>query len=72
MKYTYEQLIDAYFREIGQSMSNFSTNNCREYVKKYKGNFNEQRFMKKLAERLVEIDDELSDYSLDSDYEKKS
>lgn len=71
MKYKYEDLIDAYLRTIQNSLEHFSVETCREYVKQNKKNFNEEKFMRKLALRLVIIDDEWSDqYSLDSDYER--
>lgn len=71
MKYKYEDLIDAYLRSIQNSLEHFSVDACRLYVKQYKNNFKEENFMRKLALRLVTIDDEWSDqYSLDSDFER--
>lgn len=71
VKYTYSELIDAYFRSIKYSLSRFSTSSCREYVQKWKGkHFDNERFLKELAISLSFLDDNLSDYSLDSDYEK--
>lgn len=71
MKYKYEDLIDAYLRTLKNSLEKFSVESCREYVKQYKNNYNEEKFMRKLAAKLVIIDDEWSDqYSLDSDYER--
>ncbi|KAK8836897.1 hypothetical protein M9Y10_037423 [Tritrichomonas musculus] len=71
MKYKYEDLIDAYFASIKNSLEHFSVESCREYVKHYKNNFKEENFMRKLALKLVKVDDEWPDeYSLDSDFER--
>ena len=71
MKYKYDDLIDAYFKRIKLSLSKFTVNGCREFVKQNKKSFNEEKFMRILALRLVEVDDEWTDeYDLDSDYEK--
>lgn len=71
MKYKYDDLIDAYLKRIKLSLSKFTVNGCREFVKQNKKSFNEEKFMRILALRLVEVDDEWTDeYDLDSDYEK--
>lgn len=68
MSFTYSSLISAYFHEIKESFSSFNTNQCREYVRKYrKGKFDEQKFMGHLAIFLQTADEDVSDYSLDDD-----
>ena len=68
MGFTYEQLIEAYFRHIKKSFHKFSTDSCRKYVQKYRGdNFDEQQFMGFLALFLQTADDDVADYSLDED-----
>ena len=69
--YTHAQLIEAYFRSIKYSTSKFSTGKCRKYVMRYKKNFDNEIFMKDLAIFLASLDDQLSDYSIDSDFEKE-
>lgn len=75
VRYTYDQLIDSYFRSINNRMSKFSAEKCIEFVKKNKPNYNEEQFMKKLAIKLLELDDLIQDYDstdLDDEEEEKS
>jgi hypothetical protein len=66
--YTYDQLIESYFGVIKKRISKFTTEACRKYVKQYKKGFDDQVFLEHLAVFLVELDDQLSDYSdVDSD-----
>jgi hypothetical protein len=71
VKYTYDDLIQAYFRSIKKSFSRFTTSGCRQYVRQYRHKFEDEPFMRAVACFLVEIDDQLSDYSLNSDDERK-
>lgn len=64
VKYTYIQLIEAYFRTIDDHVHKFSTDKCRKYVKQYKTSYDEEKFMKYLAQKLLDFDEERSDYSL--------
>jgi hypothetical protein len=66
-RYSYEDLIDAYFRSIKKSFSKFKTSSCRQYVQQYRHKFDDTIFMQRLACFLAEVDDQLSDYSLNSD-----
>jgi hypothetical protein len=66
-RYTYDQLIEAYFRSVKRSFSRFSTAACREYVMSYRGTFDPEKFHQRVAQFLAEVDDQLSDYSLSSD-----
>lgn len=66
-KYTYRSLIDFYFREFGEHTSGFSTGDCRLFVKKFKRNFDDAKFLRALALKLVDLDTELPDYSSDED-----
>jgi hypothetical protein len=66
-RYTYEDLIEAYFRSIRKSLSRFSTAGCRQYVQQYRHKFDDERFLQAVARFLAEVDDQLSDYSLGSD-----
>jgi hypothetical protein len=43
-------------------MKTFSTDKCKEYVLKYKKDFDENKFLKKLAEKLLYLDYSLEDY----------
>jgi hypothetical protein len=65
--YSYEDLIEAYFRSIKRSFSRFTTDGCRSYVRKFRHRFDDEQFLRAVAKFLVAIDDELSDYSLNSD-----
>jgi hypothetical protein len=71
VKYTYGDLIEAYFRSIKKSFSRFTTSGCRRYVQQYRHKFDDALFMRAVACFLVEVDDQLSDYSLGSDDEQR-
>jgi arginyl-tRNA--protein-N-Asp/Glu arginylyltransferase len=66
-RYTYDELIEAYFRSIKKSFGRFSTAACREYVRTYRRKFDPEKFLQRVAQFLAEVDDQLSDYSLSSD-----
>ena len=59
----YRQLIEAYFRSINCSTRNYRTDECRKYVQKYRKDFAEGKFIRAASKFLVEMDDELPDYS---------
>lgn len=61
--YSYEDLIKAFFRTIGNRTSIFSTEKCRKFVKENRNNFNDEKFLRSLAGILADMDDQLSDYS---------
>lgn len=67
LKYTYEDLIKAYFRTIHNHMKDFKTEKCKEYVSKYKKNFDEQKFKNALALELLILDDTIDDYDTTDD-----
>ena len=60
--YSYEDLIDRYFHDIGNKLSKFKAEKCQQFVQQYKKNFNEEKFRISLATKLLMLDDELSDY----------
>lgn len=62
-KYTYMQLIDVFMDKHVKRMANFSTEKCREFVKSFKKDkFNDQKFMTTLADKLLMLDEAISDY----------
>lgn len=61
-KYSLDQLIDSYFQSINNRMSKYSTEKCIEFVKSLRPNFKEDVLLKKLAIKLLELDDMIQDY----------
>ena len=65
VKYSYRQWIDSYFNEFSGRITGFTTSDCRDYVKPHFSNFDDSKFLRALAGKLVDLDAEISDYSTD-------
>ena len=69
--YTYEQLIDSYFRTIKNKLSNFESENCKKYVLQFKTKFDEEKFFISLTQKLIALDFEISDYDTSDNIEEE-
>ena len=56
-------LVEAYFNTIKNKLSKFSTDDCRKYVSQFiKTSLNEDLFRIIIAEKLIDLDNELDSY----------
>lgn len=57
------QLIDVFMDKNVKRMDDFSTDECRKFVKSFKNDkFNNQKFLVTLADKLIMLDEAMSDY----------